>query len=104
MVGRWGMSDEIGPIAVLPSEARGPLLPGTSESSEETQRIVDREVRRIVEESHAEVTELLGDQRDRLDALAKALLEHETLDEPEAYEAAGIERTPDGRQAAPAPS
>ncbi|MDX6511517.1 MAG: cell division protease FtsH [Gaiellaceae bacterium] len=104
MVGRWGMSDEIGPIAVLPSEARGPLLPGTSETSEETQRIVDREVRRIVDESHAEVTDLLGEQRDRLDALAKALLEHETLDEPEAYEAAGIERTPDGRQPQPAPS
>ena len=31
MVGRWGMSRRIGPIAVLPSEARGPLLPGTAE-------------------------------------------------------------------------
>ena len=38
MVGRWGMSEAIGPIAVLPSEARGPLLPGTAEVSAETQR------------------------------------------------------------------
>src|SRR5215217_3606622 len=49
MVGRWGMSDAIGPIAVLPSEANGPLLPGASEVSEETQRVLDSEVRRIVD-------------------------------------------------------
>ena len=52
MVGRWGMSRAIGPIAVLPSDAQGPLLPGVSEVSESTQRLVDEEVRRIVDEAH----------------------------------------------------
>ena len=36
MVGRWGMSPAIGPIAVIPSDAQGPLLPGVSEVSEST--------------------------------------------------------------------
>ena len=38
---------------------------------------------------------LLTDNRDKLDSLAKALLEHETLDEDDAYAAAGVERQPD---------
>src|SRR5215217_2624079 len=92
MVGRWGMSDAIGPIAVLPSEANGPLLPGASEVSEETQRVLDSEVRRIVDAAHADVTALLGENRDKLDSLTGALLEAETLDEAEAYVAAGVVR------------
>src|SRR4029078_11068297 len=48
MVGRWGMSDAIGPVAVIPRDGSGPLLPGVSEVSPETQRLVDDEVRRIV--------------------------------------------------------
>ena len=59
MVGRWGMSGAIGPIAVLPRDGMGPLLPGASETSEATQRLVDDEVRRIVESAHAEVSDLL---------------------------------------------
>ena len=64
-----GDEREIGPIAVLPREAQGPLLPGVSEVSESTQRLVDEEVRRIVDEAHAEVTQLLTEHRDQLDAL-----------------------------------
>ena len=48
MVGRWGMSSAIGPIAVLPSEATSMLLPGVSETSQKTQELVDEEVHRIV--------------------------------------------------------
>jgi len=92
MVGRWGMSDAIGPIAVLPRDGSGPLLPGAAEVSPETQRLVDDEVRRIVEEAHREVVALLREHRDKLDSLAHALLEHETLDEDDAYAAAGVER------------
>jgi cell division protease FtsH len=95
MVGRWGMSESIGPIAVLPSDGQGPLLPGVSEVSEATQEIVDREVRRIVDAAHAEVTRLLTEHRAKLDSLTAALLEAETLDEPDAYVAAGVQR--DGR-------
>jgi cell division protease FtsH len=92
MVGRWGMSRAIGPIAVLPLDGMSPFLPGASETSEATQRVVDEEVRRIVEASHAEVTELLRGKRPQLDALVAALLEHETLDEADAYAAAGLTR------------
>ena len=49
---------------------------------------------RIVEEAHVEVAALLQKNRDKLDSLAHALLEHETLDEDEAYAAAGVERQP----------
>jgi cell division protease FtsH len=94
MVGRWGMSGAIGPVAVLPSDGRGPLLPGSDETSEETQRLVDEEVRRIVDESYDDVIALLRESRDKLDALAEALLEQETLDGADAYAAAGVERVP----------
>ncbi|MDP9294036.1 MAG: ATP-dependent zinc metalloprotease FtsH [Actinomycetota bacterium] len=102
MVGRWGMSPAIGPIAVLPSEARGPLLPGTAETSPETQRVVDQEVQRIVEQAHRSVTELLTEQRGKLDSLTDALLATETLDEDAAYAAAGVPRVPDSSSAPPA--
>ncbi len=93
MVGRWGMSDVLGPIAVIPRDGSGPLLPGAAETSAETQKLVDDEVRRIVAEAHDEVVALLTGDRARLDALASALLQHETLDEDDAYEAAGLMRS-----------
>jgi cell division protease FtsH len=92
MVGRWGMSPAIGPIAVIPRDGAGPFLPGVPEASPHTQQLVDDEVRRIVEEAHGEVLELLRQNRDKLDSLAAALLEHETLDEEDVYAAAGVER------------
>jgi cell division protease FtsH len=78
---------------VIPRDGAGPLLPGVAEVSPETQRLVDEEVRRIVEEAHREVVALLRQNRDRLDSLVEALLDHETLDEDDAYAAAGVERT-----------
>jgi cell division protease FtsH len=90
MVGRWGMSKAIGPVAVIPSDGEGPYLPGVAQTSEDTQKIVDAEVRRLAEEAHADTTELLRRERARLDALTKALLEAETLDEEAAYAAAGV--------------
>jgi cell division protease FtsH len=90
MVGRWGMSPAIGPVAVLPSDGQGPLLPGVSETSEQTQRMVDDEVRRIVETAHMEATESLASHRANLDSLVSELLARETLDQTEAYRAAGL--------------
>ena len=90
MVGRWGMSKTIGPVAVIPRDGSGPLLPGVSEVAPETQRLVDEEVRRVVEQAHKDVISLLKANRDKLDSLAHALLEHETLDEDDAYAAAGV--------------
>ena len=90
MVGKWGMSPTIGAVTVLPTDGRGPLLPGAAEVSEETQRLIDEEVRKLVAALHEEVTALLKENRSRLDSLANALLEHETLDQADAYAAAGI--------------
>jgi cell division protease FtsH len=89
MVGRWGMSDAVGKLVVLPPDDRGPSFP---EVSPHTQQLIDEEARRIVDEADREVAALLRDNRARLDSLAAALLEHETLDEEGAYAAAGIER------------
>jgi cell division protease FtsH len=92
MVGRWGMSDALGPISVLPRDGSGPFFPGAAEVAPETRKLVDDEMRRIVAEAHDEVVTLLTENRARLDALASALLEHETLDEEDAYAAAGVTR------------
>jgi cell division protease FtsH len=90
MVGRWGMSEAVGPVAVLPADGQGPFLPGASETSQETQRILDEEVRKLVDGAHEQVTRLMTDHRDQLDSLAQALLKAETLDALDAYAAAGV--------------
>jgi len=90
MVGRWGMSDAIGPIAVTDGRMGGPFLPGVDEVSENTQHLIDEEVRRIVDDAEHDVVLLLERERARLDALARALVERETLDQPAAYEIAGV--------------
>jgi cell division protease FtsH len=95
MVGRWGMSELIGPIAVLPQESDGgPLLPGAQGASESTQQRVDDEVRRIVDEAYAGVTRLLSEHRPQLESLTHELLAAETLDEDAAYAAAQVPRAP----------
>ncbi|MDX6331888.1 MAG: cell division protease FtsH [Streptomycetaceae bacterium] len=89
MVGRWGMSKRIGPISAIPGDAQQAYglsaAPGTLDA-------VDAEMRRIVEECYGTACRLLDEHRDKLDALAAALLEAETLDEAAAYRAAGIVR------------
>ena len=95
MVGRWGMSDAIGPVSVLPGPQDEPTLfpgaPGTA--SEETRKRVDDEVRRIVDECEQEAIRLLTENRDKLESLTKALLDRETLDQADAYAAAGVARS-----------
>ena len=90
MVGRWGMSTAIGPVSVIDDDGQSAYLPGANGTSEHTHRLVDEEVRRIVEAAHDQVTSLLGEHREQLEALAQALLATETLDAPEAYAAAGL--------------
>jgi cell division protease FtsH len=88
MVGRWGMSDAIGFVRVLPSDGRGSFFGSAGESSEATQRVLDEEVRRLIDTAHLDVTAALTQHRDRLETLAQALLKNETLDELDAYAAA----------------
>ena len=87
MVGRWGMSSTIGMVAVLPRDGASPWSDLTSPR---TLELVDEEVRQTIETAHGEVMALLTAERSRLDALADALLEHETLDQIDAYRIAGL--------------
>ncbi len=100
MVGRWGMSDEIGFISVLGAEAQGPFGVGADEASQATQTILDQAVRELVDSAHRHVTKLLADHREQLESLAHALLESETLDEAQAYAAARIPHPEADRPAA----
>jgi cell division protease FtsH len=87
MVGRWGMSTTIGMVAVLPRDGANPW---GELASPRTLELVDEEVRRTVEIAYEDVVGLLTAERARLDALADALLERETLDQIDAYRIAGL--------------
>jgi cell division protease FtsH len=93
MVARWGMSEKVGFVTVAPQQGQSPLLPGADPVSQATQELVDAEVRRIVDEELDATRRLVGEHRERLDRLVEALLENETLDELDAYAAAGIDRS-----------
>jgi cell division protease FtsH len=96
MVGRWGMSKVIGMVSVLPGPNDEPMFfPGTNGGpSEHTRELVDQEVRAIIDECYDLAVNRLQENRDRLEALTQALLEHETLDEEDAYRVAGFARKP----------
>jgi cell division protease FtsH len=100
MVGRWGMSERIGTLSVLPAEG-DPRMAGISDGLLDA---VDEEVRRITDECYAEARRLLRENRDKLDAIATQLLERESLDEPEIYRAAGIPRSVDRPSPTPVPA
>jgi cell division protease FtsH len=87
MIGRWGMNATIGMVAVLPRDGANPWVEPTSPR---TLEILDEEVRRTIETAYEEVVALLAAERSRLDALAAALLEQETLDQIDAYRIAGL--------------
>jgi cell division protease FtsH len=89
MVGRWGMSEKVGLLAVIGNGN----APGEDEAfATSTKELVDTEAKRIVDTANADVLALLAAERQRLDALADALLERETLDELDAYAAAALPR------------
>jgi cell division protease FtsH len=100
MVGRWGMSERIGTLSVLPAEG-DPRMAGISDGLLDA---VDEEVRRITDECYAEARRLLRNNRDKLDAIVAQLLERESLDEAEIYAAAGIARSPGKPSPAPVPA
>jgi cell division protease FtsH len=90
MVGRWGMSETIGPISVLPPPGQeSPFGDGVAPATKE---LVDVEVRRLVDECYEQAVTILREHREQLDRLAHRLLEQETLDEDDAYAAAGIDQ------------
>ncbi|WP_205650646.1 ATP-dependent zinc metalloprotease FtsH [Actinoplanes solisilvae] len=90
MVGRWGMSDAIGPVTVLPPPGQESPF-GNDGVAPAMKELIDSEVHKIVEEAYAEALSLLRSHRPQLDNLAHRLLQTETLDEADAYAAAGID-------------
>ncbi len=83
MVCEWGMSDELGMVEY--GDGDGPVflardMGRTRNYSEATAQRIDIEVKRLIDEAYARAKELLLQHRDKLDAIAKALLEFETLD------------------------
>lgn len=83
MVTRYGMSDKLGVMVYAESESSGYLGIGAQHSrniSEETQREVDAEVRRILEEQYNVARKLIEDNKDKMHRMAKALLDWETID------------------------
>ncbi len=98
MVTRGGMSDKLGMVQLAPRENRylggAAAYAGDKPFSEETAALIDAEVQRIINECHDEATRLLGVHRKALDALVRALLERETLNEEEVLEVTGLPRAP----------
>jgi cell division protease FtsH len=98
MVTRWGMSERVGLVQLAPRE--NPYLGGSGgyvsakPFSEATAEAIDAEVLRIINESHEEAKRLLTQHRKQLDALAEALVSHETLNEGEILEVTGLPRAP----------
>ncbi|MFI1465903.1 ATP-dependent zinc metalloprotease FtsH [Streptomyces wuyuanensis] len=89
MVGQWGMSERVGRFTAVSGDGQQPY--GLS-AAPATLDAVDHEMRRIADECYESACRQLRENRDRLDALAEALLASETLDEEEAYRAAGVPR------------
>ncbi len=85
MVTRWGMSDEIGPVA-LESDGGRTVFGGPSASGEMSEAMhakVNAEVKRIMDEGLVRATKVLSDHKPALDAIAARLIEAETLEQPE---------------------
>jgi cell division protease FtsH len=83
MVTRWGMSDELGPMVY--GENEGEVFLGRSVTmhknvSDTTMQKVDAEIRRIIDQQYSLARKLIEDNRDKVEAMAKALMEWETLD------------------------
>jgi cell division protease FtsH len=99
MVARWGMSDVVGMVQLAPHQNQylGGVASfgGEKPFSDETARLVDVEVQRIIDECHADAKRLLVQHRKSLDALVTALLERETLGEQEILEVTGLPPAPE---------
>jgi cell division protease FtsH len=84
MVTKWGLSEELGPL--LYSEDDGEVFLGRSAASQaktvsgETAIAIDKEVRKIIDECYAKASQILDDNRSRLELMKDALMEYETID------------------------
>jgi cell division protease FtsH len=85
MVCEWGMSDKLGMVEY--GEGDGPVFLGRGDMggrrtnySESTAKVIDEEIKRFIDDAYATATRVLNEGRDKVELIAKALLEFETLD------------------------
>ncbi|BBR55935.1 ATP-dependent zinc metalloprotease FtsH [Pseudomonas putida] len=84
MVTKWGLSEKLGPL--MYAEEEGEVFLGRSAASQhasvsgETAKLIDSEVRSIIDHCYATAKQILTDNRDKLDAMAEALMKYETID------------------------
>jgi cell division protease FtsH len=82
MVTEWGMSDALGPLLYSENQQEvflGHAITQRQNMSEDTARLIDDEIRKIVLAGQEKAWEVLGSNRDKLEAVAQALMEHETI-------------------------
>ena len=103
MVVRWGMSAKIGPLAFA-EDGQNSSLSMVRPYSEATAREVDIEIKRIADECFAEAVRLLTENRNRLDALASALLAEDSLGEEQILSVTGLHRVPQAADEVAAPT
>ena len=79
MITTWGMGEEVGPINYN-ADPNMYFPAAGSEYSEKTAEAIDREIKKVIDESYSKARQLIEDNRDNLEAVAQALLKYETLD------------------------
>ncbi|HEU5135055.1 MAG TPA: ATP-dependent zinc metalloprotease FtsH [Steroidobacteraceae bacterium] len=84
MVTKWGLSDKLGPLTY--TEESGEVFLGRQvtqhkQVSDETAHVIDVEVRRVIDTAYKKAQNILETHRDKLDAMAQALIKYETIDE-----------------------
>ena len=96
MVCQWGMSEKLGAVTFRRGEEHvflGREMAQQKDFSEYTARLIDEEIQSLIHEMEAKATTLLEHNRDKLDILAKALLEHETLEAKDVDHLLGLNDT-----------
>jgi cell division protease FtsH len=89
MVREFGLSPEIGPVGYSPVASTSLGVVGARPYAEETQRVIDREVSRLLREAERQATAVLEEHRDAIDRLVERLLESETIEGEEVYAITG---------------
>lgn len=80
MITQWGLSERLGPLQYAPDESEGYMGAPQKPISDETARIIDAEVRELIERNYRRATQILTDHMVELHSMAEALLKYETID------------------------
>jgi cell division protease FtsH len=109
MVTKWGLSDRLGPLSYM--EDQGEVFLGRSvtqhkQVSDVTAHAIDEEIRRVIDTAYGNARKILTDNREKLDAMAAALIKYETIDEEQLKDimAGRTPRAPQGWDESGAPT